>query len=99
MLAEKLLVNKIQKMLRGRGAWVIKTTPGANGNPAGCPDLIFCWHGRFFALEVKRPGYLHKATPLQLRRLFEIEQAGGEAIVVDCVEAVEALLAKHRPAP
>ena len=49
----------------------------AGRGKSGVSDIIGCYYGRgFFAIEVKRPG--KEPTPIQWRRLNEIEKAGGE---------------------
>ena len=63
---------------------MIKIHGGPNME-AGTPDLIGCYKGRCFALEVKRDAK-HKATVLQVRRLSEWSTAGALAGVVWSVE-------------
>lgn len=41
----------------------------------GVPDIVACYKGQFFSIEVKREGA--KPTPIQLRRMKEITDAGG----------------------
>lgn len=41
----------------------------------GIPDLIGCYDGKFFAIELKVKK--NKPTPLQAQRLLMIENAGG----------------------
>jgi hypothetical protein len=43
---------------------------------SGVPDRAGCWRGKFFAIEVKLPG--KEPTPIQWRRMAEIEAAGGK---------------------
>jgi hypothetical protein len=54
----------------------------------GIPDIIGCYHGYFFALEVKAPGKLHDATPWQQAECTKIAMAKGAVLIVDSVEAV-----------
>lgn len=65
-------------------------------NRAGYPDVLCCVRGYFVSLEVKQEG--GKASPLQLRRIAEIREAGGYAEVVRSLEdtrkIVEPLLEK-----
>lgn len=56
------------------GAYVLKPTTMGYGK-SGAPDRACCIEGRFWGIEVKRPG--KAATVLQARRGQEIEQAGG----------------------
>jgi len=67
--------------------WAVKY-PGAIVR--GVPDLIGSYHGRFFALEVKRPG--GKATPLQLATMRAIQAAGGVTAVVHSVVEVQTIM-------
>ena len=48
----------------------------------GIPDILYCIHGRFVAVEVKANA---RAVPtaLQLKRMAEIRAAGGFAICMD----------------
>jgi hypothetical protein len=43
---------------------------------SGVSDIIGCYCNKFFAIEVKRPG--KEPTPIQWRRMNEIEEAGGK---------------------
>lgn len=53
---------------------------------AGLPDLICCYKGRFFGIEVKQPG--QRPTPRQVFVHSLIKRAGGEVVVATCVEDV-----------
>ena len=44
-------------------------------------DLIGCLNGRYFEIEVKRPGCV--PTPLQLRGLEAVRKAGGYGMWTD----------------
>lgn len=39
--------------LKSKGCYVIKTRPGANGTPTGCPDVIALYEGFWAAFECK----------------------------------------------
>jgi hypothetical protein len=56
----------------------------------GCADIIGCKQGRFFAMEVKRPG--QKPTPEQRDFLESVNLRGGgyECIVYSLEDAMEA---------
>ncbi len=84
LMKETTLVTKIKKALEAEGAKVIKIHGGPNME-AGTPDLIGCYRGQCFCLEVKRDKNL-RATPLQIKRLKEWAQAGAEVGVVASVE-------------
>ena len=70
--------RRVLKKLRERGAWVEKIQQRAI---RGTPDLLGCWAGRFFALELKA-SESEKADPLQKHKLEEIREAGGLADTV-----------------
>ena len=89
-MLEKTIVAKIKKALEAEGAKVIKVH-GSGMMEAGTPDLIGCYRGRCFALEVKRDAK-HKATALQCRRLDEWSAAGAVSSVVWSVEMAMAII-------
>lgn len=59
----------------------------------GIPDIIGCYKGKFFAIEVKAPGKIANTTPWQEKELCAILASNGIAIVVDSLE----LLKEHYP--
>jgi len=86
--SEKAIQADIVKHLRASGAWVFKV----HGGPLqlkGVPDLVGCWNGVMFALEVKKPG--ERLTAIQAHIIEQIKAAGGVAGRVECVADVEAL--------
>lgn len=56
--------------------WYCKPATFGYGK-SGTPDRIGVYKGHFFAVEVKRPG--KEPTPLQWRRIREIQNNGGFA--------------------
>ena len=87
---EARIAARILSYLRSLpNSWWIKTHGGAYGR-RGIPDLIGCIHGRFYALEIKRPG--QKARPLQEHVLNEIADAGGIVAVVTSKEDVKGIV-------
>jgi len=50
---------------------------------SGIPDVVGCWDGRFFAIEVKAEGKAKQTTALQDRELHLIKQSGGISFVYD----------------
>jgi len=66
----------IDKYLEAIGAYVVKPATFGYGK-SGVPDRVFCYRGRFGAIEVKREG--KKPTKLQEMRIKEIQQHGGVA--------------------
>lgn len=83
-MRESTLVVKIKKSLEAKGAKVLKVH-GSALTEAGTPDLIGCYQGRCFCLEVKRDEK-HKPTALQLLRLVQWREAGAKTGVVWSVE-------------
>lgn len=75
-MSEKALQSKILKHLKATGAYIVKTVVS---NRNGVPDIIGCYEGQYFAIEVKTPG--NKATALQGYNLEKIKEAGGQTIV------------------
>ena len=80
----------ICKYLDSIGAWYFKPYMAGFGK-AGVPDLIACIHGRFWGIEVKRPG--KAPTPIQTRRMEEIELAGGYAVAGTSAHVIPHLMA------
>lgn len=54
-MREADLQARILKWLRSRGGWWVKFPAGPYA-PAGVPDILGCYRGRFVAIEVKKPG-------------------------------------------
>lgn len=65
----------IKKHLVEREAWYFIPYSAGYG-ASGVPDIIGSYRGRFFGIEVKRPG--KQPTLLQDRRMKAIEKAGGK---------------------
>ena len=85
MQPEAKIGRKIRAYLEDQGAFIFKI----HGGPqmmAGLPDLICCYEGRFFGIEVKQPG--QRPTPRQEFVHSLIKRAGGEVVVATCVEDV-----------
>ena len=55
----------------------------------GVPDIVGCYKGVFFAIEVKAPGKLKGVTPLQQMQINAINQAHGWACAADNLARVE----------
>jgi Holliday junction resolvase len=49
---ESKLQSTIIRWLKSKGAYVVKTRPGA-GTPVGCPDVLFLFEGAWGAIECK----------------------------------------------
>lgn len=80
--------DAIRKYLTSIGCWHFSPLMAGFGT-SGVPDIIGCYRGRFFGVEVKRPGKM--ATPIQLRRMAEIELKGGIAVAGTASVVIEQL--------
>lgn len=54
----------------------------------GIPDLICCYHGLFYGIEVKRPGAKNQQSEVQKVHEENIKKAGGIYLLVDNVKEV-----------
>lgn len=87
MPLEAAVVRRIQRLLTSRGAWFVKTT---GVSKVGCPDLIACYKGAFFAIECKSArGHTSRKQDYELHR---IKDSGGYAIVASTTFEVEQIL-------
>jgi Holliday junction resolvase len=79
MAEEKTFEEKVKKLLRLRGAWVLKTF--SNGiQRAGVPDLIICHKGRFIGIELKaEKGRISKLQEYEIQAIID---SGGWAQVL-----------------
>jgi hypothetical protein len=93
MPRESTIVAAITRMAESHGWYVIKI----HGGPyqlAGIPDLLCLQRGQAVWLEVKQPG--KKPTPLQQRRMAELEACGSTPChVVTSKEEASACLRTH----
>lgn len=85
--------NRVVKLMQynektGKPFWLL------GGLPPGSPDLVGVLNGRFFALEVKRPG--NHAEPHQEAFLAMIRLNGGFACVVHSIEEARAAVIRAR---
>lgn len=75
-MTESQLTKKIIDFLRSKGALAVKIH-GGTFQSRGLPDIIGCYKGLFFGLEVKLPGKEKTLTPLQAKKLADIRGVGG----------------------
>lgn len=94
MLPEKKVEIEIKKYLDRIGAYHVKIH-GSAYIPAGTPDILVCYKGRFIGIEVKKPegGVV---SPLQKLKLQKIEMSGGIAFVARSVKEVEDIFKHHK---
>jgi hypothetical protein len=89
-VSEKSLERRAMEWLRAQpGCWAFKSH-GGPFQQAGLPDIVGCYEGRFFGLELKMPG--NKPTRLQEITLEHIRNSGGIAGVCYSLEDVKAVL-------
>lgn len=84
-MKESTLRSNIVRKLRGYSGWWF-VTHGAQFQTGGLPDIIGCYQGMFYGLEVKLPGKEHTLTERQSHRLEQIRRAGGKATMVTSVD-------------
>lgn len=85
MPSESRLRTAIIKNLTAySGYWI--TTHQTGTQEKGLPDILGCYSGFFFGLEVKMPGKRHTLTKRQDVVLEKIRAAGGKAGVVTSVQ-------------
>ena len=93
MTSERAIVKAILAYLNSLPFCLARKRWGGGMGVAGEPDIDASLRGRSVQLEVKRPG--EKATPLQLKRLAEWQQAGAVVGVVTSVGDLRSLLTRE----
>lgn len=82
---ESAIVKRIVRRLeREPGCWLIKTHGSVMGR-RGVPDILGCYMGRMFALEVKRPE-VGKVSESQRHEMGKLANAGAFVAVVESLE-------------
>jgi len=79
------ITRNVRKLLNYHGIFHSKIWQGMM-SAKGISDIIGCYKGRYFAIEVKRPG--GKPTSFQEKFLENVKRAGGIAIVARSVDDV-----------
>ena len=92
MVKETVIQRQIIKHLRGMGAWVFNVH-GSPYQQVGTPDLLVGYKGRFYAMEVKRPGGV--LTPVQAKVIEEIRASGSVAGRVESIEEAVELIERR----
>lgn len=80
MAQEKNFEKRIKTFLTMEGCWFIKYWGGGEYTKAGIPDILVCCSGHFIGVEIKAPR--GKPSPLQIRNLKKIHDAGGFAVLL-----------------
>lgn len=88
---EATILRACIRVAQEMGAWVHRVHSGGWAR-VGVPDLVLCHHGRFVAVEVKRPR-LGALSPIQRLTMGKIAAAGGVAIVATSAEELKDCLA------
>jgi len=88
MTPEGRVKSSVRKLLaRYQGMYSYWPVPGGFGRAT--VDVIGCYRGRFFAVEVKAPG--KKPTLRQTQTLAEMQAAMGKTFIVDGDDGIEEL--------
>lgn len=88
-MTEQQIQKKIIAYLESRGCYVVKVI---SASKSGVPDILGCYEGVFFGLEVKTPTTSGNVSKLQEYNLDKIVESGGHSKVVWDVEQVEEFL-------
>jgi len=83
---EQQIQKKIITYLESIGCYVVKVI---SASKSGVPDILGCYEGVFFGIEVKTPGTSNNVSKLQEYNLDKIIGAGGHSLVAWEVEQVE----------
>lgn len=83
---EKEIENEIKQYIAEDGGLAYKIHGGDLYQEAGIPDLLVCWKGLFFGIEVKDPD--GEPSAIQLAQGARIMNAGGQFIIATSVQDV-----------
>ena len=86
MATEQQIQSKIVKYLESQGCYVVKVI---SASKSGVPDILGCYEGIFFGIEVKKPETASNVSKLQEYNLDKIRESGGHSLVAWDVEMVE----------
>lgn len=91
-MLERDLQKKILAFLRTLypDLWAYKVC-GSPFARRGVPDIVGCFRGLFFAIEVKNPDG-GKLTPSQEVEIEAIEKSGGLTVIAESVEDAKAFI-------
>ena len=90
---EKEIENEIKAYIKSCGGLCYKIHGGDLYQESGIPDLLCCWGGLFFGIEVKDPG--GKPSAIQLAQGARIKKAGGHFIIATSVQDVKDYIEKE----
>lgn len=83
---EKEIENEIKQYIAEDGGLAYKIHGGDLYQETGIPDLLVCWKGLFFGIEVKDPN--GEPSAIQLAQGARIMNAGGQFIIATSVQDV-----------
>jgi len=86
MATEQQIQKKITTYLEKEGCYVVKVI---SATKSGVPDILGCYEGVFFGIEVKTPKTKNNVSKLQEYNLDKIQESGGHSLVAWEVEQVE----------
>lgn len=84
---EKSVENEIKEYIKSCGGLCYKIHGGDLYQETGIPDLLCCWGGLFFGIEVKDPSGTPSA--IQLAQGARIKKAGGHFIIAKSLQDVK----------
>lgn len=85
-MTEQQLQKKMVNYLEANDCYVVKVVSATR---AGVPDILGCYEGVFFGIEVKLPKTRNNVSKLQEYNLDKIVASGGRSLVAWEVEQVE----------
>lgn len=84
---EKEIENEIKAYIKEHGGLCYKIHGGDLYQETGIPDLLCCWGGLFFGIEVKDPQ--GKPSAMQLAQGARIKKAHGHFIIAKSLQDVK----------
>jgi len=95
-MTESQLKKKILKKLKEKfptSVWY-KIHGGAH-QERGLPDILGCYKGMFYGIEIKVPGKENTVTKYQQFQLDRIKEAGGKITIATSVETLINFILKN----
>lgn len=77
-MTEQQIQKKMTEYLISEGCYIVKVV---SATKSGVPDIIGCYEGQFFGIEVKTPATRGNVSKLQHHNLDKIVETGGRALV------------------
>lgn len=90
---EKSVEDEIKAYIKDCGGLCYKIHGGDLYQETGIPDLLCCWGGLFFGIEVKDPQ--GKPSAIQLAQGARIKKAKGHFIIAKSVQDVRDYIEKE----